>query len=125
MNKKYLPYYISRGVLSGAFGILVFGFTFKAAIFTLVVFGVFLLYLHSGWFQIDQQSPWFPVRRDERAQQVQRKALITAILIGAISYTLFTMAMQWVALPAIGSSLAISLAVLAYFLTQFILLSRA
>ncbi len=125
MNKKYLPYYISRGVLSGAFGILVFGFTLKAIIFSLVVFGLFLLYLHSGWFQIDQQSPWFPVRRDERAQQVQRKALIAAILIGVISYTLFTMAMQWFAFPAIGSSLAITLAVLAYFLTQFILLSRA
>jgi hypothetical protein len=35
------------------------------------------------------------------------------------------MATQWLAFPAIGGDLAIVLAVLAYFLTQFIMLVRA
>lgn len=125
MKKEFLPYYISRVLLSAIFGILVFGPSWKAGVFASVTFALFLLYLHSGWFQIDHQSPWFPIRRDERGQQVQRKALITAILTGAASFVIFSLASQWYMLPAIGSSLAIFLAMLAYFLTQFILLAKA
>ena len=125
MKKEFLPYYISRAVLSAIFGILVFGFSWKASIFTAVTFALFLLYLHSGWFQIDRRSPWFPVRRDERGQQVQRKALIAAILTGAVFYAIFSLASQWYLLPSIGSSLALILAILAYFLTQFFLLAKA
>lgn len=125
MKKEFFPYYISRAVLSGIFGILVFGFSWKASIFTAVTFTLFLLYLHSGWFQIDRRSPWFPVRRDERGQQVQRKALIAAILTGAVFYAIFSLASQWYLLPSIGSSLALILAILAYFLTQFFLLAKA
>lgn len=125
MKKEYLPYYISRAILSSAFGLLVFGLNWKALLFAAVALLLFLVYLHSGWFQIESHSPWFPVRRDERGQQVQRKALIAAIVIGVATYTLHSIATQWLAFPAIGGSLAISLAVLSYFLTQFILLARA
>lgn len=125
MKKEFLPYYTSRAVLSAIIGILVFGFSWKASIFTAVTFALFLLYLHSGWFQIDRHSPWFPVRRDERGQQVQRKALIAAILTGAVFYAIFSLASQWYLLPSIGSSLALILAILAYFLTQFFLLAKA
>ncbi len=125
MKKEYLPYYISRAMLSAAFALLVFGINWKALVFTAVAFLLFLIYLHSGLFQIDSHSPWFPVRRDERGQQVQRKALIVAILIGVATYIILSMATQRLAFPAIGGSLALSLAVLAYFLTQFILLARA
>ena len=107
MKKKFLPYYISRAALSVVFGMLVFGFSWRALLFAAIAFLLFLLYLHSGWFQIDQQSPWFPVRRDERAQQVQRKALIAAIVIGLASYALLSLATQWYAIPAISGSLAI------------------
>lgn len=125
MKKEFLPYYISRAALSVVFGMLVFGFSWRALLFAAIAFLLFLLYLHSGWFQIDQHSPWFPVRRDERAQQVQRKALIAAIMTGVVSYAILSLINQWYAFPAISSSLAISLAILAYFLTQFILLARA
>ncbi|HSQ26302.1 MAG TPA: hypothetical protein VLM80_04165 [Anaerolineales bacterium] len=125
MKQEFLPYYISRAVLSAIFGILVFGFSWKAGIFAAVTFALFLLYLHSGWFQIDRRSPWFPVRRDERGEKAQRKALIAAVLTGAVFYAIFSLASQWYILPSIGSSLALILAILAYFLTQFLLLAKA
>ena len=79
MKKEFIPFYISRLVLSAAFALLVFGFNWKAVLFAAVLFALFLLYLHSGWFKLDASSPLFPIRRDDRGILIQRKALLAAI----------------------------------------------
>lgn len=59
MKKEFLPYYVSRAILSTAFSILVAGFSWNAALLATVFFGLFLLYLHSGWFSVDLGNPFF------------------------------------------------------------------
>ena len=121
MKKQFLPYYISRALLSVAFAMLIAGFTWKMIALAIVIFGFFLLYLHSGWFKIDTQNAIFPLRRDSRAQFVQRKALIIAIFVGLITYFLFGL---W-GLTTFSGSTAFALAITVYFISQFIFLSRA
>jgi hypothetical protein len=124
MNRQFIPYYFSRAVLSLGFSILVLGFTWKAALLTAIFFALFLVYLHSGWFHTDLDQPLFPLRRDDRGREIQRKALIAALLAGVALLLLLT------AIPIAGgvssaAPLAISLAVIVYFISQFVLFARA
>jgi len=125
MKKQFLPYYISRALLSIVLSLLVAGLTWKAAILAVILFGLFLLYLHSGWFQIEARNPLFPIRRDERGQQVQRNALIIAVIVGLFAYLLLNSVVVPLGLAARASSIALGLAILAYFASQFLLFSKA
>jgi hypothetical protein len=111
MKKEFLPYYISRLILSAVFSILVWGFTWTAALMGIVFFGLFLLYFHSGWFSIDLENPLFPLRRDSHGQAIQRKALIIAVVLGILLYTF--------AAPLVTGQLALSIAIVGYFVAQF------
>lgn len=124
MKSKFFPYYLSRAALSAAFAILVMGLTWKAALFAVVLFGLFLLYLHSGWFRIDPSHPLTPIRRDDRGQQIQRKALIAAVITGMLIYLILTQVSGLVGLSPVAGPLALALAVLTYFATQFALFAR-
>jgi len=121
MKKEYIPYYISRALLSAAFALLVFRFTWQAAVFGLVIFALFLLYLHSGWFRIDLSQPLFPLRRDDRGASIQRKALIFAIVAGVLVYLVLSQTPLFIGIQAASGSLAFSIAVLTYFIFQFAL----
>lgn len=125
MKKELLPYYLSRAVLSGLFAVLIMGLTWKAAPLAAILFGLFVLYLHSGWFQVDASHPLTPLRRDERGRQIQRKALIAAVTVGLLIYLSATLAIGFLGIPAVAGPLALSLGVFAYFITQFVLFSRA
>lgn len=125
MKREFLPYYLSRAVLSALFALLVMGLTWKAALMTIILFSFFVLYLHSGWFQVDSSHPFTPLRRDDRGRQIQRKALIAAVIIGLSVYLVSSLASGISGLPALAGSLALSLGVLAYFVTQFVLFTRA
>ncbi len=125
MKKEYLPYYLSRMVLSAVFAVIVFGLSWQALIFALFVFALFLLYLHSGWFRIDLTHPLFPLRRDQRAQLIQRKALIVALLVGVIVYMVQLFVANAMGLPFLTVNLAVPLAIVVYFLAQFVLLRQA
>jgi hypothetical protein len=120
MKKEFLPYYISRAILSAVFAVIVWGFTWQALLFAIFIFGLFLLYLHSGWFRVDLTHPLFPLRRDQRGQLVQRKALIAALIVGVFTYLAFSLV-----LPALSANLALPLAIVTYFLVQFYLLRSA
>jgi len=117
MKKEFLPYYISRFAFSVVFSILVWHFTWIAAIMTFVFFGLFLLYLHSGWFGIDLNTPLYPLRLDSHGQNIQRKALIAAVTLGIL---LYTFAGSWV-----SGHLALSIGVITYFIAQFTLFIKA
>jgi hypothetical protein len=125
MKKGYLPYYISRALLSALFAVLIAGFTWKAIIITVVFFGFFLLYLHSGWFMVDAENALLPLRRDTRGQLVQRKALIVAVVVGLLSYFLLAFLSGRLGLTLLSGNIALALAVIAYFSSQFIFFSRA
>ena len=125
MKKQFLPYYISRALLSIVFAVFVVGFNWKAIIFAIAAFGFFLLYLHSGWFTIDAQNPLFPIRRDSRGQLIQRKALIIAIVTGLFTYFLLAFISGPLGLASLRGNIALALAIIAYFSSQFLLFSKA
>ena len=121
MKKEFLPYYISRFILSVVFSILVWGITWNTALMTIVFFGLFLLYLHSGWFSIDLKNPLFPLRRDAHGQAVQRKALIIAVVISLLLYTFAVPLSNFTSLPLISGHIALSIGIITYFIAQFTL----
>jgi len=124
MRKEFLPFYISRAILSSIFSILVIGFTWKALLFAIVLFGLFLLYLHSGWFSIDLNLPFVPLRRDTRGLEIQRKALILSVVFGLLIY-LFSAQLTPLIGVSLSGSVALSIGVVTYFVAQFILFARA
>jgi hypothetical protein len=124
MKKQFLPYYISRAILSAVFAIIVVGFNWKAILFTAVLFGFFLLYLHSGWFGVDSENPLFPLRRDTRGQLIQRKALIIAIVLGLVTFFSLSLLPNQSDLISISGNISIAMAIIAYFTSQFVLFRR-
>lgn len=123
--KRYWLYYLSRGFVSTLFGLLIFGLSWKGALAAVVLFGLFLLYLHSGWYQVDPERPLTPLRRDSHGQDVQRKALIAAVAVGMILYGGLKLLPSGIPETFPSGSLAISAGALAYFGTQFYLFLRA
>ena len=125
MKKEYIPYYISRALLSAVFGILIMGFTWKALALTAVFFSFFVLYLHSGWFRVDAENRLLPLRRDARGQLVQRKALIIAIVLGLVTYFALTLISRQLGTASISGNIALAVAIIAYFISQFALFARS
>jgi hypothetical protein len=124
MKKEFFPYYISRLILSMAFSILVWGLTLTAALMAVVFFGLFLLYLHSGWFSIDLANPLFPLRRDSHGEAVQKKALILSVVVSLFLYTASIPLFNFTGIPLISGHLALSIGVVAYLVAQFFLFIR-
>ncbi len=125
MRKEFIPFYLSRAALSAIFAVLVLGLSWKAILLAIALFGGFLLYLHSGWFHVDPSHRLTPIRRDERARQIQRKALIAAVAMGLLIYGILTQASDLLDLSLVAGPLALSIGVITYFVTQFVLLARA
>lgn len=125
MKKEFLPYYISRFILSMVFSILMWHFTWMAALMTFVFFGLFLLYLHSGWFSIDLRNPLTPLRRDTQGQLIQRKALIISVVVGLLLYLISLQLSSRFGLSLISGNIALSIGIITYFIAQFILFAKA
>jgi len=123
MKKEFLPFYISRAVLSFVSSAIMMGFTWKALLLAIFLFGFMLLYLHSGWFSVDLSHPFFPLRRDARGLEIQRKALIASVILATCIYLLSSPLARLFGLTFSGD-MAIPVAVVAYFATQFVLFAR-
>jgi len=91
---------------------------------TIVFFGLFLLYLHSGWFSIDLGNPLFPLRRDSHGQSIQRKALIASIVISLLLYIFSMPLSSLMGIPLITGNIALSVGIITYFIVQFTLFIR-
>ena len=124
MKKEFLPYYLSRGILSIAISMIIFGLKWGALLSAIILFGLFLLYLHSGWFSVDPNQPLSPLRRDERAKEIQRKSLIAAMIVGLLIFTGIPLINSQFGLAIIAGPVPLALGVITYFVTQFILLAR-
>lgn len=125
MKKEFLPYYISRAILSIVFSILVAGLSWKAVLLTILFFGGFLLYLHSGWFSIDLKNPLTPLRRDLHGQLVQRKALILSVIVSVSLYLISIGLSSYLGMVLISGQVALSIGVILYFVAQFVLFAKA
>jgi hypothetical protein len=123
MKREYLPYYLSRAVLSIGFSILVVGLSWRSALFMVVLFSLFILYLHSGWFSINLDTPYTPLRRDTHGMEIQRKALIFAAIAGILSYLISPYLSLWLSIDIPGST-ALTAGILVYFFVQFLLFAR-
>lgn len=120
MRKEYMPYYISRGILSLLFSMFALGTgSWMTLMWSLLLFGGFILYLHSGWFVIDLTNPWFPIRRDDRGKDTQRKALIAGVISSLLLFSVSSLsgveALKHLALP---------IGIMTYFGVQFYLFSK-
>ena len=125
MNSKFMPYYISRMVLSMALAFLVLGFTWMALLLAAFFLALFVLYLHSGWFQVDPAHPFFPLRRDERGREIQRKALIAALVGGVVLFLILSADLFGIPGSAAAGPLAMVLGACVYFAVQFYLFARS
>mgnify|MGYP006921587136 CR=1 FL=1 len=125
MKKEFLPYTISRAILSTFFAVYVSGFSWQAGVIAIVIFGLFLLYLHSGWFKVDMSNPIAPLRRDQRGELIQRKALIVSLIAGFLTYYVCSQLFSSLGFVLAAGSAALVVAILAYFATQFVLFMKA
>jgi hypothetical protein len=125
MKKEFLPYYISRFILSAVFSILVWDLSLTSVLMTIVFFGLFLFYLHSGWFSIDLGNPFFPLRRDSHGQEIQRKALVASVVISLLLYTISIPLSSLMGIPLINGNIALSIGIVAYFIAQFTFFIKA
>lgn len=123
MKKEFLPFYISRAILSSVFAILAVGVNWMAILLAVVFFGLFLLYLHSGWFSVDLRYPLTPLRRDQHGQEIQRKALIASIVVGMLLY-LSSIHLRGLIGVSLSGHAVLSIAILTYFIIQFVLFVR-
>ena len=121
MKRQFIAYYLSRAALSLMLAVAALGFTWKAAALAACFFAFFLVYLHSGWFEVDPSQPWFPLRRDERGREIQRKALIAGLVSGVIIFVLLTAIPFNASLTLAAGPLAMALGACVYFATQFAL----
>jgi len=125
MKKEFLPYYISRFILSAVFSILVWDLSLTSVLMTIMFFGLFLFYLHSGWFSIDLGNPFFPLRRDSHGQEIQRKALVASVVISLLLYTISILLSSLMGIPLINGNIALSIGIVAYFIAQFTFFIKA
>jgi hypothetical protein len=124
MKKEFLPFYISRAILSAAFAILVMGVNGMAVLLAGMFFGLFLLYLHSGWFQVDLRYPFTPLRRDQHGREIQRKALIASVVVGLLVSLIHPYLAGFTGLSLSGN-IALMMGIITYFATQFFLFVRS
>ena len=120
MNRKLLPYYISRAVLSALFG---WFFSLNAGPWLGVLAGIlvyagFLWYAHSGRYLVDTSNPLFPLRRDARAKAIRDRATVTAVAVAAFAFLGLSIVAWFLDLDYQIGTLALVLGAVAYFVAS-------
>ena len=93
MNKKMMPYYLSRAVFAIAFGVLFFATgspLWEALLFGGLILALFIWAPHSGRYAVHPELGVTALRRDEFTQAINDKAarnsfVALMLLIGGIS----------------------------------------
>lgn len=88
MNNKMIPYYLSRILLSGAFGALLYisGTSLWSAILLGgSILALFLWAPHSGRYSVHPEFGVSALRRDERTQIINDKAARNAFIASILS----------------------------------------
>ncbi|CAG0941196.1 hypothetical protein ANRL1_00434 [Anaerolineae bacterium] len=120
-------YYLSRAVISAAWGILL-ALTglewWMAMLMGVIVFGLFLWAPHSGRYAVHPEFGITALRRDERTQTINDKAarnafIVTMVVIAGISIYFGSIASA--TMPVILLRYTLILAAMAYFVSDFVL----
>ena len=96
MNKKLMPYYLSRAVFAIVFGGLFFmtgSPLWEAILFGGLILALFIWAPHSGRYAVHLELGVTALRRDEFTQAINDKAarnafVVLMLLIGAVSLTM-------------------------------------
>jgi hypothetical protein len=70
---------------------------------------------------VEPTTTLFPLRRDQRGNEIQRKALIAAVILAVVG----TFVLNALPMFSSGVSLAVALAIIGYFATQYFLFIKA
>ncbi len=117
-------YYISRAVISVAFGIFlaVTGSEWWAAL--LIGVGVFALFLwapHSGRYSVHPEFGVTALRRDERTQAINDKAARNAFVVSMLTLggiTVYYGALALTEVPLVAFKLILLIGVVTYFVSE-------
>jgi nitrogen fixation-related uncharacterized protein len=88
MFKNMMPYYLSRTILSIAFGVLLFvtGLSlWKAVLIGVLILALFLWAPHSGRYSVHPEFGITALRRDERTQLINDKAARNAFIVSMLT----------------------------------------
>jgi fatty acid desaturase len=105
MTKRLLPYYLSRTVLSLAFGLLLFATgssIWSALLLSGLILVLFLWAPHSGRYSVHPEFAITPLRRDERTQAINDKAARNAFVVSMLLIALITIYTGATGAPAIS-----------------------
>ena len=87
MTKNMFPYYLSRAVLSAAFGFLLFGSgspLWMAVLLSVLILAFFFWAPHSGRYSVHPELGVTALRRDERTQGINDKAARNAFVVSML-----------------------------------------
>jgi len=121
MKREWLPYYISRGVLSAILtGVLILGGSevWLSLLMGVLVFAGFLWYAHHGPYLVDLSQPLAPLRRDTRGEFIRDRAVVTAVVAGGLAYFVLWLLRLFFPLPQDLGALAMTIGVLVYFVAS-------
>jgi nitrogen fixation-related uncharacterized protein len=88
MSNKMIPYYVSRTIISAAFGLLLFvsGLPWWSALLMAgLILALFLWAPHSGRYSVHPELGVTALRRDERTQAINDKAARNAFVVSMLA----------------------------------------
>lgn len=126
MRRVLIPYYATRALFSALFGWFL-SLTWSwwvAALGGALVLAGFLWYAHSGRYLVDVSTPFFPLRRDDRAKSIRDRASVLALTVAGLVFVAST-ALAGL-LPGLDRTgyLAILAGVVTYFLSSALIFAR-
>ena len=127
MKKELFVYYISRLVFSVIFALLFYRSGWSlwfCVLFGLLIYCLFIWYAHSGHFLIDPNHPLTPLRRDARGEMVRNRSLLTAVVVGSLSYALLHLLSLLINIPGQLLTLVLPEMVIIYFIMSTVLFRR-
>lgn len=123
--ENFLPYLLTRAAFALILCWTGFGPTLAGAAAFLLLCGLFVLYLKSGWFRVDSSRPLAPLSRDERGQWAQYQALRWSVFIGCLACFAFDALLPGLSLGTSAGHAGFQIAILSYFAVQFYYLQFA
>lgn len=117
-NQRLLPYYMTRALISVLFAFwtaTILQTWLGGLIAGVLLFAGFLWYAHSGWYQLDLTTPFFPLRRDERGQAIRNQALVVAVAVGGVVFAVASLLAPSLSLAMSAGTIALISAVGCYF----------
>ena len=121
MNKEWLPYYLSRAVLSIAFALAFIhlgGLVWLGIVLGMLSFAGFIWYAHGGHYVVDFFSPLMPLRRDARGKAIRDQAVVAAVTVGGVAFFLLFLARNLLGWHFNLDSIALLVGVITYFVVS-------